>query len=304
MMLVFSPMFSYAKENGEKKEKNEAKTELRLKANAKIEDKDTEDEDREKKEERKESHSSAKTCVKAFGHLIAPGYKNKNGEPDLDFWKDCVIPFGIAKKLGFGSTTPSTTDTVAPVISGLAAQAKITEAIITWKTDERSDTKVYWSVNSPVTATSSVKANASLTTDHKITLKNLTATTTYYFFVSSRDKAGNISTSSEMSFATKPANADVTAPVISNVTISAGTTTAAVSWNTNENADSRVYWSTVNPLVIGATTTASATSSLMTQAHYLPLTGLSATTTYYFKVESADASGNISTSATVTALTH
>jgi chitodextrinase len=291
LMLTLSPALSYAKEK-EGREERGNKIQVGLKAEAMVEKKDS-----------KIVRVSPFSCAKAFGHLISSGYQNKNGESDLNFWKDCVIPFGIAKKLGVGTSTPPVVDATSPVISDISVETKTHEAVISWKTDERSDSKVYWSLTSPVTATSSVKTNATLTTDHKITLKNLTATTTYHFLVSSRDKTGNTSTSSPMTFTTK-AESDVTVPVISNIQISVGTSTAALSWNTNENADSRVYWSTVNPLVVGATTTASTTSSLMTQAHQVPISGLSATTTYYFKVESRDASGNSSSSTTFSATTN
>jgi hypothetical protein len=292
LLLVFSPTFSYAKEKNEDKERKD-KTELRLKVQAKA---DLDDE--------KEERSKARTCVKAFGHLIAPGFIKNKDELQRDFWNDCVIPFGIAKKLGMGTSTPNSGDTEAPAISSLSVNPKIREAIITWKTNERSDTKVYWSTSSPVSATSSVKSNNNLVTDHRITLGNLKASTTYYFVVSSKDKAGNLATSSQMSFTTKGENADVAAPMISNVSVTVGTSTANVSWSTNEDSSSRVYWSTINPLNLSATTTASTTSNVLTKNHVMSLSGLSATTTYFLKVESTDQSGNTSTSATFTTTTN
>jgi hypothetical protein len=91
--------------------------------------------------------------------------------------------------------------------------------------------------------------------------------------------------------ATVVVNPDQTAPVVSAVAVNAGTTTATLTWTTDERSDTRVTY--------GATALAmnqnKSDSARVTQ-HSITLTGLLPGTTYYFRVTSTDASGNATTS--------
>lgn len=90
---------------------------------------------------------------------------------------------------------------------------------------------------------------------------------------------------------------DTTAPVISDIDADVtSSTTAEVEWETNESASSKVWYSTVSPLDLTASTTLMVSSSTLTKDHELDLTGLSASSTYYYVVGSTDASGNTATS--------
>jgi len=90
-------------------------------------------------------------------------------------------------------------------------------------------------------------------------------------------------------------NDDIAAPVISNITSNVGTTTARVNWNTNEASNSKVWYATGTPLVLGGNTLSKSSSDKVTD-HSLALSELTASTTYYFIVESADTAGNAATS--------
>jgi phosphodiesterase/alkaline phosphatase D-like protein len=84
---------------------------------------------------------------------------------------------------------------------------------------------------------------------------------------------------------------DVTAPVISSVAATPSSTSTTLSWATNEASTSVVsYGTSASALTSTASGAASATS------HSVTLTGLSPTTTYYYRVTSADAAGNSTTS--------
>ncbi|TSC74876.1 MAG: Peptidoglycan binding protein [Parcubacteria group bacterium Gr01-1014_30] len=142
------------------------------------------------------------------GLLIAPGIKAKLGfspEP-LSGQK---LPPGIAKKLDMATSTPpatSTPDTTAPVINNLGAKdITATSTVITWGTNEHANSKVWYSTATPVTAATStaMASSAVLVFEHAVALSGLTASTTYYYFISSADLAGNTATSSEQSFMTK-----------------------------------------------------------------------------------------------------
>ncbi|MGE5416026.1 MAG: Ig-like domain-containing protein [Acidobacteriota bacterium] len=80
---------------------------------------------------------------------------------------------------------------------------------------------------------------------------------------------------------------DSTPPVISSVTASAGNTTSAISWNTNENSNSQVEY--------GLTTQygqSSPINSSMVLSHSITLSNLESGKTYNYRVKSTDASGN------------
>ena len=66
--------------------------------------------------------------------------------------------------------------------------------------------------------------------------------------------------------------------------------TAVISWRTNEEADSRVDYST-NSTLPPAETLAVTNGAFVTE-HTVTLTGLTANATYYFRLTSVDRSGN------------
>ncbi|MDO8603947.1 MAG: fibronectin type III domain-containing protein [bacterium] len=83
---------------------------------------------------------------------------------------------------------------------------------------------------------------------------------------------------------------DTTAPVISLITkTGVASTTATVSWNTNELATGKLFYGTTTPL------TAFVFNASSTLAHTFNLTGLTASTTYQLLLESKDAAGNTAT---------
>ncbi len=85
---------------------------------------------------------------------------------------------------------------------------------------------------------------------------------------------------------------DVTAPVISAVKSSAlSTTGATLTWTTDEASSSQVLYGTAQP-----ETQSSTLDKTLVTSHSVTLTGLTAGKTYYFRVRSADSSGNTATS--------
>lgn len=88
---------------------------------------------------------------------------------------------------------------------------------------------------------------------------------------------------------------DIIAPIISDVSSSAGTTTADIIWNTDEGSDSKVFYGTATPLEISSTTPSKTSGGLVT-SHGISLDNLTASTTHYFIAVSADEAGNTATS--------
>jgi len=90
---------------------------------------------------------------------------------------------------------------------------------------------------------------------------------------------------------------DTTPPDITDVlATSSGTSTAVVTWTTDEPATSMIFYSLLSPVDPGASTTESVSDGSLVSNHSLTLTGLATSTVYNFFVESADASANMATS--------
>ncbi|MGE5644760.1 MAG: DUF4082 domain-containing protein, partial [Acidobacteriota bacterium] len=79
-------------------------------------------------------------------------------------------------------------------------------------------------------------------------------------------------------------------PVISSVTAAPGATGATITWITNKSSDSRVDYGTTTSL--GSTTSAAA----LVTSHSITLSGLTAGTTYFYRVSSTDGGGNTGSS--------
>jgi len=87
-----------------------------------------------------------------------------------------------------------------------------------------------------------------------------------------------------------------TAPEISSIEATSTTpTTAVVTWETNENATSTVWYDDSTPVDTDVASKV-ADDGLVTTSHSLGITGLTASTTYYYKVGSTDTEGGTSIS--------
>ncbi|HAS84915.1 MAG TPA: hypothetical protein DCS23_02475 [Candidatus Yonathbacteria bacterium] len=84
---------------------------------------------------------------------------------------------------------------------------------------------------------------------------------------------------------------DIITPIISGLSVSSvATTSATVSWNTNELATGKLWYGTSTPLTLYMQNT---TPSL---SHLFNLIGLTASTTYNLLIESVDGASNTATS--------
>ncbi len=153
------------------------------------------------------------------GLLIAPGILKKLGTAPQPL-SGQELPYGVAKKLGTATTSNNNggedegnndennnegeEDITAPIISELgASNIASTSATISWTTDEDSDSKLWYSMETPVDISLDASMeSADLTTEHSFSLVGLTASSTYYYAVSSTDSSANMATSSELSFTT------------------------------------------------------------------------------------------------------
>lgn len=227
--------------------------------------------------------------------------KNKGKGPKLrsiPFSIPCnQLPPGIAKKLQFGTTTPPVVDITAPgIVSTSVSDIGTSTARISWTTNEAARAHIVYGTSTSYTSETVWSTEAATAGSHVIT--GLLANTAYHFLIHVKDAAGNVTASGDHTFTTTAAvspPADTTAPVISSISVGGiASTTANVAWTTNELATSKVYYGTTTPLTLSSASFI-ADSSLVT-SHSKSLSGLMASTTHYYVIESKDGAGNTATS--------
>ncbi len=169
----------------------------------------TEDNDRDSEEndnEDSDNDNGKRLCVIVPpGHLIAPGWLKKHDDVKSVVPECQEIPHGIAKKLGITTSTPPIADTTAPTISQISlVNITSSTANVNWVTNENANSVVWYATSTPVVLTSPTASvsTSTLSLNHSISLQGLTASTTYYYVVSSKDSSGNIATSSQSSLST------------------------------------------------------------------------------------------------------
>lgn len=119
---------------------------------------------------------------------------------------------------------------------------------------------------------------------------------TYYFAVTAYN---NLGMESGFSNETNKTMVDLTAPVITGILMNLTSTGAVITWNTDESATSEVEYGTTSSY--GSTAAPDAT---LTTSHSTALSNLTPSTTYHYRVKSANASGSISISADNLFTTH
>ena len=176
-------------------------------------------------------------------------------------------------------------DNTPPVIleGPMAVDISDTGATIIWTTDEPASSGVSWNDGTAY----GVMFDAGLTTSHSVRLAGLSASTRYFFTVSSKDAFDNGRLGEVASFTTLPAP-DTKAPVVTLAPVvkNVNHQMALIYWETDEPADSVIEYGTT-----GALGTTDAHAGLLTK-HNRPLTGLEAGTLYYFRVLASDVAGN------------
>ncbi|WP_442787762.1 reprolysin-like metallopeptidase [Flavobacterium suncheonense] len=185
-------------------------------------------------------------------------------------------------------TTLALADTTAPTASTLSASGTTT-----------SSTNLSWTAATDNTGVTgyNVYQNGVLkttTTATSLVVSGLSASTTYNFYVTAKDAAGNVSSASNTINVTTLALADTTAPTASTLSAS-GTTTSStnLSWTAATDNTGVTGYNVYQNGVLKTTTTATS----------LVVSGLSASTTYNFYVTAKDAAGNVSTASNIVTVT-
>lgn len=228
-------------------------------------------------------------CCSLFFALSVQGATESNGTVTVGL----TIPSSSSGGGGGGSTggspspsptptpTPTPTDT-PPTISNVVADVSFTTVTVSWSATD--DTQVS-SASFVYGLSTDYGSTGTVTGSYTTTLSGLAANSTYFYQISATDSAG-LTTTQTGTFVTGSAP-DTTPPVITNVAASAGLTSAAISWTTDELANSGLNYGL----------TASYGSTIASDANYVlshsvSLAGLISNTTYYYQIITADQSGN------------
>jgi len=188
---------------------------------------------------------------------------------------------------GTGDNCANPPDTTPPVVSITSpannASISTVTSVTANATDDVAVSKVEFYVDGVLKATDTTGPSYTYSLDPStLSVGSHTLTAKAY-------DAANNNSSGSITF-TVP---DTTPPTIS--AISAGSitqNTATVSWTTNEASDTQVEYGTT--ISYGSATTLNAS---MVTSHSASISGLSASTTYHYRVKSKDAAGNLATSA-------
>ncbi len=129
---------------------------------------------------------------------------------------------------------------------------------------------------------------------HIVTITGLSPRSTYHFYVKSKDGDGNTAIdTSNSAYYTITTTYDTTPPVISSISTPVVTSsTIIVVWDTDELANGQISYGTTS----GSYAESTSLDTLVTINHVATISGLSASTKYYYVIKSADANGNLAIS--------
>lgn len=156
-------------------------------------------------------------------------------------------------------------DTTPPVISNVASGSITTNsALITWTTDEPSNSVVEYGLT---TSYGSSTSNATNVTSHSIALSGLSASTLYHYRVKSTDAAGNTATGVDNTFTTGTASVSTLVESFTDGNFTAspvwGGTTS--TWLVAASSDVAAGATSSNTLRLNMTSASSGTQYLRTQ---------------------------------------
>ncbi len=183
----------------------------------------------------------------------------------------------------------------ALTITEVVASPSLNSVVITWTTNKIASSRVeYGTTASYGTLTAETNTSPRLLS-HSVQINSLSLNTTYHFRVKSIDATGAIAYSIDSTFIT---DSDTTAPIISNIVVSPGSSNVTITWDTNEASNTYMTYG-----ITGQSMSDTSIQQIGFTHHTLTIpSGLAALTEYTFVLHSADTSGNIgsSTSATFT----
>ncbi len=196
---------------------------------------------------------------------------------------------------GTGAGSNFTTNSGPTITFTKATDETVTQttATITWTTDLSADSKVIYSTSDTLSNPITV-ASTTLDTTHQIIVNGLTLNSTYYYYLQSTDSEGNTATDNNSgTYYPLSTSADTTPPTIDDYSVITSTSTATITWTTNELSTSQVIYDTTSNYSTDASLDSGpAEDTTYTIEHSVVLTGLTHSTEYSFSMISNDISSN------------
>jgi len=174
-------------------------------------------------------------------------------------------------------------DETPPIISNIQ-RSSITNhsAIIKWRTDEESNSKVHRGLNK--SKLNKTTTSASFVESHSIKITGLKAKTKYFFNITSCDRSNNCRTKGIFNFTTKKTSLDSTDPKIRNITVLVAVNDSSLTWDTDEKTKCDFYYGTKKSRLKKINNI----SLNFTYNHGINLTNLDNNKTYYYKIRCYD----------------
>lgn len=195
-----------------------------------------------------------------------------------DSANNCGATSAVVSKLPTGRFTAAADLTANAKVSNVSTR----KATVTWSTDRDSDSKVSIGTRSGEYDPFQI-ASPTQTTDHEVSLNNLSPGTTYFAKASWTDVDGNIGMSDEFSFKTQPA------PSTQEVTVTrTGLSTAQLRFTSTDSAKVIIQYGRSDSFG-GAK---SISTSLSKSTYETELAGLDDGSKYFFRLNTFDADGN------------
>lgn len=197
-----------------------------------------------------------------------------------------IVTSGILEFTTSAAATSSINITGVPTATGVTS----VEATVVWATDSLGNSRLEFGTTPGLGGVQAVADNTNL---HKVVLSGLTAGTKYFFRASSTTQDGKATATSGVLEFTTPAAAALNKPKIATppaVTFKTDTA-ATIEWKTDIPATARVSYGTTSGLGL------SVGSPDTTQDHKIVLSGLNASTRYFYQVQTSNLGGTTDGSA-------
>lgn len=219
-------------------------------------------------------------AVDSVGNVIAVTHPGTGGQiMGKNVWTFAPKDGGSTASHSSASFTYSGV-VLTPIVitNGPNADAASATATITWTTDVASNSVVFYGASAD--ALSSSVTDATLTTNHSVTIPGLAKNTPYFYQVRSAAENYASASSAVASFTTK----DVMGAEIVPTVVGTTTNSASITWTTPFETNSVVRYGT-SPDLLDKT----ATGNDGATNHSVTVTGLTAGRTYYFIAQSGSA---------------
>ncbi len=148
------------------------------------------------------------SLINSTATSFSPNYQNISVSYDGAFYINATA-YDYAENSNSTETRSIIIDTENPVLSSVSSSVTTDSSAITWATNENANSSINYGTTGSL---GSFANDSSFITSHSIALSGLSSSTTYYYNITSCDRAGNCVTNGTYSFTTSAPAPPVTGP--------------------------------------------------------------------------------------------